>query len=77
VVTPSPARMLTRSALSQLVAHPGARDVLQAARIYEILQPGEQPLRGVTAEPVVTFASAAAIKQAVAGDQIPADTYFP
>ncbi len=67
--------MLTRSALSQLVTDPSARDALQASRIYEILQPGQQPLPGFTAEPVVTFASAAAIKQAVTGGQIPADTY--
>jgi hypothetical protein len=67
--------MLTRSALSQLVADPRARDVLHASRIYEILQPGQQPLPGVSAEPVVTFASAAAIKQAIAGAQIPANCY--
>jgi NAD(P)-dependent dehydrogenase (short-subunit alcohol dehydrogenase family) len=67
--------LLTRSALSQLMADPAARAHLQASRIYEILQPGQTPLPGVAAEPVITFASAAALEQAVVGGRIPAAIY--
>ncbi|MGH3154533.1 MAG: hypothetical protein ACRDOB_27940 [Streptosporangiaceae bacterium] len=71
----NPAWLLTRSALSQLLADPGVRAELQAAQVYEILQPGQQPLTGFAAKPVVTFASAAALKDAVNSGQIPAGTY--
>jgi hypothetical protein len=67
--------LLTRSALSELLADPAVRDELQGAQVYEILQPGQQPLAGFTAKPVVTFASATALEHAVAGDQVPAGTY--
>lgn len=71
----APAWLLTRAALSQLMADPQARDRLQAARVFEILRPGQQPLPGVTADTVLTFASAAALEQAVTGGQIPPGTY--
>ena len=67
--------LLTRSALAQLLADPTVRAELQAAKVYEILQPGQQALAGFAAEPVVTFASAAALEDAVTGGQIPAGTY--
>ena len=51
------------------------QDVLKSSRVYEILQPGQQPLAGVAAEPVVTFASAAQLENAVSGGQLPAGTY--
>ena len=57
--------LLTRSALAQVLTDPVVRDQLRSSRIYEILQPGQRALAGVPAEPVVTFASAAALKQAV------------
>ena len=67
--------LLTRSALAQLIADPAVRDELADSRVYEILQPGQRPLAGVTAEPVVTFASAAQLADAVNSGQIPAGTY--
>lgn len=70
-----PAWLLTRSALSQLVADSAVRDELRGSRVYEILQPGQRPVPGVTAEPVVTFASAAALEGAVTGGRIPGGTY--
>ena len=59
----------------QLLADPGVRAELQAAQVYEILQPGQQPLSGFAAKPVVTFASAALLEDAVNSGQIPAGTY--
>ncbi len=70
-----PAWLLTRSALSQLTVDNDVSDLLRAARVYEILQPGQKPLPGVAADPVVTFASAAALDRAVTGGQLPAGTY--
>jgi len=67
--------LLTRSALSQLLADRGVRAELEAAQVYEILQPGQQPLTGFAAQPVVTFASAAALESAVNGGQIPPGTW--
>ncbi len=67
--------LLTRSALSQLLADPSVRAELQAAQVFEILQPGQQPLTGFAAKPVVTFASAAALEDAMNSGQIPAGTY--
>jgi hypothetical protein len=61
--------------LSQLIADPAARAKLQGALVYEILQPGQQPLAGITAKPVVTFASATALEDAVTGGRLPAGTY--
>jgi hypothetical protein len=70
-----PAWLLTRSALSQLLADPAARDELRSSRVYEILQPGQRPLAGVAAEPVVTFASAAALEDAVSRGQLRGGIY--
>ena len=71
----SPAWLLTRSALSQLAADPAVRAKLRDALVYEILQPGQQPLAGITAKPVMTFASATALEEAVTGGRLPAGTY--
>ena len=60
-----PAWLLTRSALRQLQADPAVRDALRRSRVYEILQPGQLTLAGIAAEPVVTFASAAALEDAI------------
>jgi hypothetical protein len=78
VSSPQPgglAWLLTRSALSQLLADPAAGDELRSSQVYEILQPGQRPLAGVTAKPVVTFASATALEDAVTGGQLPDGTY--
>jgi hypothetical protein len=71
----SPAWLLTRSALSQLASDPAVRAKLRGALVYEILQPGQQPLAGITAKPVMTFASATALEAAVTGGRLPAGTY--
>jgi hypothetical protein len=67
--------MLTRAALAQLVADPSTLVQLAGAQVYEILQPGQQPLPGFSAETVFTFASASALAAAVNGHRIPAGTY--
>ena len=70
-----PAWMLSRSVLAQLVIDPVAVSELSGKLVYELLQPGEPPLPGVVAEPVVTFASAAALESAVKAGQLPAGTF--
>ena len=65
-----PAWLLTRAALAQVRASPAVREKLRGARIYELLQPGQRPLAGVSAEPVVTFSSAAALTTAISGGQL-------
>jgi hypothetical protein len=71
----APAWLLTRAALSQVIAGTPGEGVLSGSRLYELLQPGQQPLSGIAADPVITFASAATLEQAVEGGQIPAGTY--
>ena len=70
-----PAWLLTRSALSQLVANQAVRDDLRRSQVYELLQPGQKPLRSVTADLVVVFPSATALENAVTDGQLPAATY--
>jgi hypothetical protein len=70
-----PAWLLTRSALAQLLADPVVRDELRRSRIYEILRPGQRALAGIGAEPVVTFASATALEDAISRGQLAAGTY--
>jgi hypothetical protein len=66
--------LLTRAALAELTAYPAIRDKLEGSEVYEILNPGQQPLAGVSAKPVVTFASATALEQAVSGGELPSAT---
>ncbi len=66
--------MLTRGALGQVLSDPTVAARLEAARVYEILTPGEQPLAAAGAEPVVTFSAVSALRQAVDGGQLPAGT---
>jgi hypothetical protein len=66
--------MLTRGALSQVLSDPSVAARLEAARVYEILTPGEPPLAAAGAEPVVTFSSVSALRQAVDGGHLPAGT---
>ena len=70
-----PAWLLSRSVLAQLVLDPVAVSELSGKLVYELLQPGEPPLPGVVAEPVVTFASAVALESAVKAGQLPAGTF--
>jgi hypothetical protein len=67
--------MLTRSALSQVVTDPTVRTRLESSHVYELLQPGQQPLAAVGAAPVVTFAAVSDLQQAVTGNQLPAGTH--
>jgi hypothetical protein len=64
--------MLTRSALSQLLSEPNMGAELARTRIDELLQPGQEPLSGVDATPVVTFSSVATLRSALAGGRLPA-----
>ena len=66
--------MLTRGALGQVLSDPSVAARLEAARVYEILTPGEPPLAAAGAEPVVTFSSVSALRQGVDGGQLPAGT---
>jgi hypothetical protein len=66
--------MLTRDALSQMLSDPTVAARLEAARVYEILTPGEQPLAAAGAEPVVTFSAVSALRQAVDGGELPPGT---
>ena len=66
--------MLTRSALSRMLSEPSVAAKLERARIDELLQPGQQPLSGVDATPVVSFSSVATLRTALAGNGLPAGT---
>ncbi len=66
--------MLTRAALAQMLSYPGVRPRLQRTSIDELLQPGQQPLAGVSATPVVTFSSVSSLRGALAGNALPAGT---
>jgi hypothetical protein len=66
--------MMTRAARSAMLAQPHLRPRLLQARIYEILHPGQQPLPGVAAMPVVTFSAVADLRAALAGQRLPPST---
>lgn len=70
-----PAWMVTRAVLAQFVKDPAAVAQLRGKLVYEILQPGQPPLSGVEAEPVVTFASAAALEAAIRAKQLPSGVF--
>ncbi|HEX4254818.1 MAG TPA: hypothetical protein VH089_07005 [Streptosporangiaceae bacterium] len=70
-----PTWLVTRTALAELVADPSVRQRLASAQVYEILQPGQQLLSGVTARAVVTFSSAATLMETVRSGQVPSDAY--
>jgi len=74
-VTSGPTWLVTRSALAELVADPSVRQRLASAQVYEILQPGQRLLAGVTARAVVTFSSAATLMETVRSGQVPSDAY--
>jgi hypothetical protein len=66
--------MLTRSALSQMLSNSRVRVRLERTRIYELLQPGQKPLSGVDATPVVTYPSVSELRTALADNSLPAGT---
>jgi hypothetical protein len=61
--------------LAQLVLDPAAVSELNGRLVYELLPPGVPPLPRVVAEPVVDFASAAALESAVNAGQLPSGTF--
>jgi hypothetical protein len=66
--------MLTRSALGQMLDDSSVRVRLERTRIYELLQPGQKPLSGVDATPVVTYPSVSELRSALEGNSLPAGT---
>jgi hypothetical protein len=70
-----PAWVVSRSVLAQLAANPAAVNQLRGRLVYEILEPGQPPLPGLVAEPIVTFASAAALENAIRAGQLPAGVF--
>jgi hypothetical protein len=74
-VVSGPTWLVTRSALAELVADPSVRQRLASAQVYEILQPGQRLLAGVTARAVLTFSSAATLMETVRSGQVPSDAY--
>jgi hypothetical protein len=66
--------MLTRSALAQMLSNPGVRTGLERTRIYELLQPGQKPLSGIDATPVVTYPSVPELRSALEDNSLPAGT---
>jgi hypothetical protein len=66
--------MMTRAALSDMLSAPGVRSGLLRTRIYELLAPGEKPLSGVNAVPVMTFSAVASLRTALADNQLPPGT---
>jgi hypothetical protein len=66
--------MLTRAALAELIADPAIRSGLDGSPVYEIVQPGQQPLAGFDAVVTVTFPSLIALSDAVAAGRLPAAT---
>ena len=66
--------MLTRAALAELIADPAIRAGLDGSPVYEILQPGQEPLAGFDAAVTVTFPSLVALSHAVTGGRLPAGT---
>jgi len=61
--------------LSQVMSDNQTKEMLSGSVIYELLQPGQQPLPGISADPVISFSSAAALTRAVTGGEIPVGTY--
>jgi hypothetical protein len=66
--------MLTRSALAQMLSDPWVRVRLERTRIYELLQPGQHPLGGVDATPVVTYSSVPELRSALEDNSLPPGT---
>jgi hypothetical protein len=66
--------MLTRSALADMLSNSGVRVRLERTRIYELLQPGQKPLSGVNATPVVTYPSVPELRSALEDNSLPAGT---
>ena len=66
--------MLTKTALADLITEPAIRTGLDGSLVYEIVQPGQEPLAGFDAVVTVTFSSLIALSHALAGDRLPTGT---
>jgi hypothetical protein len=67
--------LMTRQVIAEVWSDSAARRRLSASPIDELLQPGQQPLVGVPARTVESFASAAELQSAVREHALPAHTY--
>jgi hypothetical protein len=70
----APTWMMTKAALTQVLAEPSIANGLERSRVLEILRPGQQPLTGAGAQPVMTVWSVSQLSQAIADGQVPAGT---
>jgi hypothetical protein len=70
----APAWMLARQALAQVAADPLVAAGLARTRVYELVQPGQQPLARAGARPAIIFASAAQLVQTLEHGALPAQT---
>jgi hypothetical protein len=66
---------MTRQVVSELTHDPVIRRTLADGRLDELLEPGQPPVNGVPARPVVAFASAATLSTAVRAHDLPPGTY--
>jgi hypothetical protein len=66
--------MLTKSALADMLSNASVRTRLESTTVYELLQPGQKPLSGVDATPVVTFPSVPELRSALDDNLLPAGT---
>ena len=54
--------LIPRKPLAQIASEPGARAVLEAGRVLEIIRPGQTPVAGINATLVQTFQSYSALR---------------
>jgi hypothetical protein len=70
-----PAWLMTRQVVSELTRDPEVRRTLADRPLDELLEPGQPPVDGVPARPIVAFASAASLSAAVRAHDLPHGTY--
>jgi hypothetical protein len=70
-----PAWLMTRQVVSELTRDPVVRQTLGDRPLDELLEPGQAPVQGVPARPIVAFASAAALSATVRAHDLPLGTY--
>jgi hypothetical protein len=71
---PAPAWLLARPALASVVANKKVAAGLARSLVYELVQPGQQPLALAGAWPALVFTSAASLIAAVRSGALPART---
>jgi hypothetical protein len=69
-----PSWVLARQALAQVTADRAIAAGLAKTRVYELVQPGQQPLALAGALPAVAFSAASELVSAVRGNGLPART---